>query len=316
MAEALLESANHEDEKGECRRTSMPSVSESLQSAEVNLAFDCDSGTYMWSVGGWRITSSADGTIREFLFGNSSALDLPDDDDSAARMHYRVLSHTDGGNARTNFLLNRAFSEGWIFGGCDPGMPQTQAAGGPNLRSGSSSSNRSSSGAGRRLGFALGGTNWCGPGQDPSRDNFCLDDFDGDWACRRHDACPKTERLGGFPVTGCSCDQDLNRDVGSGLNAIIIHGLYDEYGAWPCIAYTRTCSDWGWVEAGRRRRFGYSYWGVTGASDCSKWNYVNKYAGRLTHWGYESNSNDLNSKQDWPGCTDNLRDWSSDNWFP
>eukprot|EP00928_Gymnodinium_smaydae_P031007 TRINITY_DN22902_c0_g1_i1.p1 TRINITY_DN22902_c0_g1~~TRINITY_DN22902_c0_g1_i1.p1 ORF type:complete len:748 (+),score=98.36 TRINITY_DN22902_c0_g1_i1:55-2244(+) len=306
LAEALLESAAFDSRKGECRELATGEAPDPPQASDVSIAFDCETGTYVWSVGGWRVSASADGEVKAFAFGDSRKSAEVEDDDSSSRLYFRVLAFSDGADSRANFKLNNAFNDGTIFLGC------------------ASNGQRKSESSGRGLslrhslpGIRLPGTYWCGPGQDPRTDNFCLTDFGGDWACRRHDACRKFESLGPLPVLGCSCDRDLADACGRGPQASLIRGLLGGNGVWPCIAHTETCQSWGWLPGGRRRRWGWRYWGITGEYECSNWNYVNKFSGKLTEWGYfpAMNNFSLDSQTSWPGCYPNKRDIPNGKWF-
>jgi len=314
----VLESAAFEGHKGGCRHFAASGTAAAGVQVErpsrATAAFDCDSGTFAWSIAGWRVLASPDGDIRAFVFGDdtdtgngteSGIRAQPPgqgaDDHVDVRLQYRVLAHAHGSDARNHFRLNRAFAGGTIFARCAEAA--TRAAGGRRLRFGESVP-----------GVRLPGTNWCGPGQKPERDNFCLsEDFDGDWACRRHDACAKWDFLGPLPVVGCSCDRDLHANRGTGFQADLIHALYGDNGIWPCIAHEGECRRWGWKSS----RWGFSYWGVVSMYSCLSWNYVCKYSGQLTEWGYRKamKSFNLNSSEDWPGCYPNTRDLPSRDWF-
>merc|ERR1719284_1551699 len=85
-----------------------------------------------------------------------------------------------------------------------------------------------------------------------------------------------------------------------------------------CIAHEDTCRSWGWVKAGRRRRWGWSYWGVTGEKACDKWHYINRLSSRrrIQNWGYENTpGGDVQSQESWPGCTENTDDFDVGNPF-
>lgn len=309
LVEALVESRGHEDQKGACQKESKHVPTDIKTIPDVSIAFDCDTGTYMWTIAGWRVLASADGDIHEIVFANGTAPTGHDDDDSKTNLRYRVLSFTDGGSPRSNYKLFSAFADGSIFLGCGMSDP---IGTNPSLRSSSSGARRLG------LGFTLSGSNWCGKGQDPRTDNFCLGEYDGDWACRRHDACIKVSRVGIVPINGCSCDRDLDENRGSDSQARIIHTLFSPNGIYPCVAHVEECNDWGWVPAGRRRRLGYSYFGIIGSRGCENWNYINKFSGQLTEWGYHdvAQGQDLNSRAGWPGCEDNTGDVSVPNWLP
>jgi len=334
MAEALLQSPDFDGRKGSCRRFPSSSSSSSPQGGapggeaarppEASVTFDCETGTYVWSIGGWRVLASPDGEPRAFIFSSANATaaaatpsvsDIDDDgDDEKSRLvQYRVLAHAHGSDARAHFALSRAFARGpsAVFGGCAAAAAPPPSGGGRRLQTFGN--------GGPLPGIRLPGTFWCGPGQDPKSDNFCLSsDFEGDWACRRHDSCAKLDWMGALPINGCSCDIDLDAARGSGPQAALIHGLFGDRGVWPCVAHLDRCRQWGWVESGRRRRAGWSYWGVVSEYDCSNWNYINKHGGQLADWGYNPavQGNDLNSREDWPGCYPNERDLPKSEWFP
>jgi len=312
LAEVVAESPGYQTMKGECQHGRGPGQGESMPTSASSIAFDCDDGTFLWTVAGWRVATSADGTIKAFVFANASATEVvggnkdEDDDNSATSFHYRVLSFTDGGDERADFGLSRAFQEGSIFTGCVESNDTRRMSGRLLATS-------------RRLlpAAVLPNTNWCGPGTcgadiDGCRMNYCLDAYDGDWACRRHDACTKNADMLGIPILGCSCNRDLDVDRGSGPNAVLIHSLFGSYGAIPCISHEKHCRTWGWVESGRRRRGGWSYFGVTGKRKCDDWNWCgDKYSdSNMQNFGYvrQINDYDLNSRSSWPNCQEQNTD--------
>jgi len=307
-AERVLESPDFESLKAECRQsaTTRAVLEDVKQASPSSVAFDCEDGSYTWAVNGWRVQASADGVVKAFIFGSIS-----DDgsgqggNNSTSSLRYRVLSHSDGGDARTNYRLSLAFEHGYIFKSC--------SASGEGKRSLRASARV------RNLGSTLPGTNWCGPGQCGSdsancKHNYCLDTFEGDWACRRHDACEKWDRdFLGLTVMACSCDKALFEKRGSGnaLATSLIAGAYAGHGVRPCISHESQCTAWGWVQAGRRRRWGWSYWGQTGKKPCDNWNYINKYDDpKIQDFGYspQINGYDIQSTVSWPGCIDNTAD--------
>lgn len=309
-AEAVLESADFGSRKADCQQSALEGqFSESEhQTSQKSVSFNCDDGVYVWMVSGWRVEASADGTIHAFIFGNSSAEEVVEDDDNeTSSMRYRVVAMADGGNPRQNYLLSSAFASGSIFQGCS--TEQSVAAGSP-----------------RRLGVQLPGTNWCGMGQCgcfPQGDNYCLGEFEGDWACRRHDSCQHYNRWSGVPVAACSCDADLWANSGSGIGPAkaAIAAAYHPHSPWPCVSHHTTCRSWGWKEHGRRRRWGWSSWGVVGTRPCENWNYGgnwNKYNDPYIHnYGYlpQANGFDINSRESWQGCIDNTVDWEVESIF-
>lgn len=291
LAETVLESSLYENQKGECAKVTISGTDEK-RTSDTNVAFDCDDGTYTWSIGGWRVQASADGSIRALVFSDARR-NMSSNDEVTNSIRYRVLSITDGADARANFKLSRAFLQDSIFTGCTQATSPT-----------------------RRLlpNAVLPNTNWCGPGQCPAcGDNYCLDSFSGDWACRRHDTCLKYSAFFTFPIVACSCDQDLYDNTrGNDAASSIIGGIYGSSGPYPCIAREDTCADWGWVRSGRRRRWGWSYWGIIGSRACDKWNYVNKYTTRrrIHRFGYDTLPNgwQVESRQNWLNCKDNAKD--------
>jgi len=166
------------------------------------------------------------------------------------------------------------------------------------------------------------GSNWCGPGHDPTTpcgDNYCLGSYDGDWACRRHDACSLVEYTSvfGLPVLACSCDEDLYVNRGSGLMAGIIAQVY---GPWSfasgshvraCIAKkgTRNCYKWSRPEGFSQQ----IYWQIFGSTSdyeneqCDVWSLSDKYDFPFENYGYKGVplGRNLNSKENWAGCGTN-----------
>eukprot|EP00927_Polykrikos_kofoidii_P050868 TRINITY_DN44714_c0_g1_i1.p1 TRINITY_DN44714_c0_g1~~TRINITY_DN44714_c0_g1_i1.p1 ORF type:complete len:785 (+),score=64.06 TRINITY_DN44714_c0_g1_i1:70-2424(+) len=296
MAEAVLESSTYGEYKGECLRAHVATGDDEIATSASSVAFDCEMGTFTWLVSGWRLQTLANGSVVAFVFANASG-DVLGSDDSAISFTLTVKAFIDGHRAEAG-QLSIAFRDGSLFSGCDAGTIGLANSTGPS--------------SGRRLGYILPGSNWCGPGQcladrDGCRDNYCLGSYDGDWACRRHDACAKSHDYawGTFSVLACSCDRDLYENRGSGPNAAVISSIYGGFGVLPCISHEKTCDQWGWVRSGRRRRWGWSYWGVVGHRTCEDWNYINKYDDpNIVDFGYrpQFQGHDVHSREDWHGC--------------
>jgi len=298
LAEKVLESASYDSHKGDCREEDMQDEEEEAAVA-AKVGFNCEDGTFTWSVAGWRLRAAADGSLKTLEFAKATT-DGGTDQSAIEFLSFRVLSLIDGSNKRANYLLSRRFENGDMFKGCTDHVRIPH-------------DNRSRSLRSKRWPppYVLPGTNWCGFGQcgtdkEGCRHNYCLDQFDADWACRRHDACPKTSKLGGITVLACSCDRDLVENRGTGINAGIILRAFGSSGFWPCISHEKTCRKWGWVRKGWTR-----YWGIISYYTCDDWNYIRKFRdSKIQDFGYapQINGFNVNNRSSWPGCVDNKVD--------
>jgi hypothetical protein len=167
------------------------------------------------------------------------------------------------------------------------------------------------------------GSSWCGPGQDPRTpcsDNFCLGSYSGDWACRRHDACPLAEYTSvlGLPVLACSCDKDLfdnrDKDTPMGSNIGALYGDLDVTTASAsraCIAKkgTKPCIKWG----GKQTDFINKLWQISKVTDdyekeeCDIWQVKDKYKLPFEKYVYKETpfNHDVDSNENWPECYKN-----------
>jgi len=302
LAEEVLESRSYDSFKGGCQKQTL-SGDDERKAAYSQVSFNCEDGTFTYSVAGWLVTTSADGTVQALMFAMERAGDL-DNQTDVTTLNFRVHSITDGANERKHYRLSEAFKTKAIFTGCEAHEGE---------------SSRLHQDGTRRLMFSvrLPSTSWCGPGQcgsdmDGCRHNYCLNAYDGDWACRKHDACSKVSSLAGVPILACSCNKELLDNRGHGDNADLIKSIFGNNGLVPCISHVKTCYSFGWVKSRRRRRwFGWSYWGITGRRSCDDWNYINKYNDpKLQRFGYHQQiyGYSLDSQQSWPGCVPNTRD--------
>lgn len=308
-AELVLESERFNHMKHECRMDAAQTGgnNEEMQTPASSVSFDCETGLFTWTISGWRVQTSANGDIKKFIFASASPNHLEGSED----FEMRVLSQWDGGDAGADFALTRAFEMGVIFSGCGEWSTPAAVAASPRREPAATAATTE----GRQLvitnkNCVLPGTNWCGPGQNPVTQNWCLDDYPGDWACRRHDACAKKEEtFVQFIVNGCSCDKDLwdNRgDNSAWAAAQAVEALYNGQSPYPCIARTVFCEKYGWVAAGRRRRYGWWWFGISSWSKCDVWHYWDKYVGNITTYGYSSTSlGDLTSTASWTSCIAN-----------
>lgn len=302
FAEKVLESADYDMHKGGCQKDQSEGGEEEVTVTPARVDFNCDDGTFTWSVAGWRIRASSDGRVQALVFANVTS------DDSFT---FRVLSIADGGDRRSNYLLSKAFQDGAIFRGC----PVQQ-----HLPKNTSRHLQTSDLFGGRV---LPDSNWCGPGQcaadvDGCRDNYCLDKYDGDWACRRHDACAKYNFVFGVAISACSCNKDLYDGRGTGNNALTIARIFGPNSFYPCIQYEEPCARWGYVSSGSQQTS--KYFGITQSSTCDVYNYrrTNKYTGvRIENFGYrpQVNGYSVHSRENWPGCVDNTVDAEVPNAF-
>jgi len=298
LAEEVLESAAYDLHKGDCRDEDMHDEEEQAVVA-ANVGFNCEDGTFTWSVAGWRVRAAADGSLKTLEFANTPTNDGMGDSEVEV-LSFRVLSVIDASNEQGNYLLRQRFQNGDIFRGCEDQVQRPLIDGSRRLAQKNTSGH-----------FVLAGTNWCGVGQcgtdkEGCRHNYCLDHFDGDWACRKHDACAKSSKLRGITVNACSCDRDLVENRGTGHIAALIESAFGDNGVWPCISHERTCRKWGWVRKGW-----VSYWGVTGHSTCEDWNYIGKFADpRLQEFGYSPQIKgfSVDSRTNWSRCVDNTED--------
>lgn len=166
-------------------------------------------------------------------------------------------------------------------------------------------------------GNRLEGTSYCGVGQHPAStslsgstecygENYCLLN-EGDWACRRHDACDTFVSMGAGPdVSACSCDYDIysaTRGLDNGVSRAVAV-LFSPRGGMPCLHHKYDCT----VTTGRRRRSKMTRTQTT----CNKIVYFQKYSKwrrrSFERYGYRPTPGPLDSQESWPGCTANTQD--------
>ena len=138
---------------------------------------------------------------------------------------------------------------------------------------------------GRRLGWAITNTQWCGPGTD-IRTTPCPDadkDFDyfADRACRRHDHAKCYTYTLGIPILECRIDYHVSQATDSfwvqaqygrlGVGGITGCWEHSSYLCWKGWSLGYYCNDWGkswgpWRYSGSKTRMGY----VTPPTKCDK----------------------------------------------